>query len=82
MRSLPTEVRELRTTIDALDREIVALLDQRLVISREIQRIKADHGAEAEDLDREAVIRARAAEAGLEVETIYRVILRVAKHGR
>ena len=58
----PPELRRLRKRIDALDRRIVALLNERATLARDVGRAKAAAGRRAiRDLDREREILIRVA---------------------
>jgi len=58
------ELRRLRRRIDALDRRIIALLNQRAELARDVGRAKAGLGRRAvRDLDREREILLRVAMA-------------------
>jgi len=55
----PRTVAEGRAAIDRLDAEIAALLDARLRVSRQVQRLKREQGAPRVDPDREPEVVAR-----------------------
>jgi isochorismate pyruvate lyase len=75
------DMNEVRAAIDALDREIVALLADRLHFINEAGRLKADRDAvrdEARVEDVVAKVRASAAAAGIDpdfVEPLYRDLI-------
>jgi chorismate mutase/prephenate dehydratase len=75
------DIQKLRDQIDALDREIVARLNQRADLARQIGALKADQQAAtfAPAREEEVLSRAREASAGpltaAAVETIYREII-------
>ena len=56
------DIEQLRARIDRVDREIVALLNERVGVAREIGRVKAGSGAAVYAPDREAMIHRRLAE--------------------
>ncbi len=61
------ELRRLRRRIDALDRRIVALLNERTALGREVGRAKAEAGRRAirdADREREVLLRASIANDG------------------
>ena len=75
-------MKKLRDQIDAVDRQIVALLGKRLEIAREIARVKKREKLPILDAKREALIREElrslAKEQGLSapvVEEIFQLIL-------
>ncbi|MCH5287736.1 MAG: chorismate mutase [Christensenellaceae bacterium] len=56
------ELAELRQELDQLDREIVALFEQRMAVSRQVAQYKLTHGLPVLDRSREAqVIESRTA---------------------
>jgi chorismate mutase/prephenate dehydratase len=55
----PPAVRRLRRRIDALDRKIVGLLNQRAELAREVGRHKAADGRRVRDTDREREVLLR-----------------------
>ena len=75
------DMNEVRAAIDALDREIVALLADRLHFINEAGRLKADRDAvrdEARVEDVVAKVRASAAAAGMNpdfIEPLYRDLI-------
>ena len=75
------DMAEVRTAIDTLDREIVALLADRLHFIAEAARIKADRDAVRDEPRVEDVVkkvRAEAVKAGIDpdfVEPIYRDLI-------
>ncbi len=75
------DMSDVRTAIDALDREIVALLADRLHFIAEAARIKADRDAVRDEPRVEDVVkkaRAEAVKAGIDpdfVEPIYRDLI-------
>ena len=61
------EIRRLRRRIDAIDRKIVALLNERTTVSREVGRAKIDAGRRAirdAEREREILLRVTMANAG------------------
>lgn len=83
------ELREAREHIDAIDREIVALLGRRAEIARRAARAKAALGRPVLDPAREAALiaerRAWAEEASVDpdcVDEIYRAILRLSRRAQ
>ena len=50
------ELSELRLELDQLDRELVALFERRMTVSREVARYKLDHGLPVLDASREAQV--------------------------
>ena len=80
-RNTCNDMNEVRAAIDALDREIVALLADRLHFINEAGRLKADRDAvrdEARVEDVVAKVRASAAAAGIDpdfVEPLYRDLI-------
>lgn len=49
-----TDLAELRTNIDEVDRQLIALLAQRFQYTEEVGRYKEKHGLPAQDPSREA----------------------------
>lgn len=56
-------MRRLRRRIDALDRRVVALLNERARVARELGRLKAAEGRAVRDPDREREVLLRVAAA-------------------
>src|SRR5687768_15328512 len=54
---------EVRAGVDAVDRQLIALLDRRFGYMRAAARIKADRGAVRDDVRKRQVIRAAMADA-------------------
>ena len=80
------ELRETRDAIDAVDREIIALLSRRAELSRRAGKAKARIGAPVHDQAREAQVlaarRAQAEEQGLDpesIEDVFRAVLRLSR---
>jgi chorismate mutase len=80
------ELRRLRRRIDALDRRIVALMNERTELARSVGRVKAAEGRRAiRDLDREREVLLRATMANLgplpqtELLAIYRRLMAAAR---
>jgi chorismate mutase / prephenate dehydratase len=76
------ELRRLRRRIDALDRRIVALLNERAELAREVGRAKADGRRRAirdTEREREVLLRVTMANAGplgqADLLTIYRRLM-------
>ena len=68
---------EQRERIDKIDENILKLYAERMEISREIGRIKAEKGLPVYDAAREGEILQRARQAG--AEELYKVILAESK---
>lgn len=60
-----TSMAEVRAGVDAVDRELVALLDRRFGYMRAAARIKADRGAVRDEARKKAVVAAATADARL-----------------
>lgn len=63
----PPELRRLRRRIDALDRRLVRLMNERAELAREVGRVKAADGRRAirdPDREREVLLRVSMANAG------------------
>ncbi|HUQ78682.1 MAG TPA: chorismate mutase [Patescibacteria group bacterium] len=63
----PAELRRLRRRIDALDRRIVNLLNDRAELARQVGRVKSDHKRRAirdPEREREVLLRVSMANAG------------------
>ena len=80
------ELRETRSRIDELDREIVTLLGRRAELSRRAMKAKQRAGMPLHDPDREAALlgsrRAMAEESAIDpesVEDVFRAILRFSR---
>lgn len=80
------ELRRLRQRIDAIDRRIVGLLNERAEVAREAGRVKAAAGRRAvqdADREREVLLRVTMANAGpmpqADLLTVYRRLMRVAR---
>lgn len=80
------ELRRLRQRIDAIDRRIVGLLNERAEVAREAGRVKAAAGRRAvqdADREREVLLRVTMANAGpmpqADLLTVYRRLIRVAR---
>jgi chorismate mutase len=81
-----TELRRLRRRIDALDRRIVGLLNERTELARSVGRAKAADGRRAirdVEREREVLLRATMANVGplpqAELLTIYRRLMAAAR---
>jgi chorismate mutase len=46
----------LRTEIDKIDQQLIALVDQRIAVAKQIQQYKKSTGLSTEDLNREHLI--------------------------
>lgn len=80
------ELRRLRQRIDAIDRRIVGLLNERAELAREAGRVKAAAGrrtVQDPDREREVLLRVTMANAGpmpqADLLTVYRRLMRVAR---
>jgi chorismate mutase/prephenate dehydratase len=80
------EMRRLRKRIDALDRRIVGLLNERAALGREVGRAKLDAGRRAiadAEREREVLLRVSMANAGpipqADLLAIYRRLIRATK---
>ncbi|HEX7471729.1 MAG TPA: chorismate mutase [Candidatus Limnocylindrales bacterium] len=80
------ELRRLRRRIDAIDRRIVVLLNERTELARSVGRVKAADGRRAiRDIEREREVLLRATMANLgplpqaELLTIYRRLMAAAR---
>jgi chorismate mutase/prephenate dehydratase len=80
------ELRRLRRRIDALDRRIVALLNQRAELSREAGRAKSDAGRRAirdAEREREVLLRVSMANEGpmpqADLLAVYRRLMAVSR---
>ncbi|WP_048056129.1 chorismate mutase [Pyrococcus sp. ST04] len=70
-----TKLKSLRREIDEIDRQIIALLEKRLDIARQIGEIKKNLGLPIEDKEREVEILSRAGR----FREIFEKILEVSK---
>ena len=82
----PAELRRLRRRIDALDRRIVRLLNERAVLARDVGRVKATNGRRAirdAQREREILLRVSIANDGptpqADLLAIYRRLFAVAR---
>jgi chorismate mutase/prephenate dehydratase len=82
----PVELRRLRRRIDALDRRIVRLLNDRAELAREVGRAKARDGGRAvrdAEREREVLLRVSMANAGptpqADLLAVYRRLFAVAR---
>jgi chorismate mutase len=71
----------LRKRIDEIDRQIISLLEQRMVIVDEIKKIKQAQGISIEDTEREKEVKRKKSSVltPLEIEQIFDVIIHIAK---
>lgn len=81
-RSAPQKLAALRTRIDAVDRDVLELLQKRMQIVAEVAELKKNEHVDIRDFQREREVldsrRARAVELGLHpepIESIYRQIM-------
>ena len=85
LRSLPEGVHELRRCIDALDRDLVRLLNERSRCAVEIGRLKGQAGLPIHDPEREREILhqiARNSAGPLEAEALARLFERILDESR
>ena len=68
-------LKDLRRRIDSVDKAILALLEERMALCRDIAEVKADKGLPLKDPAREAEVLAR---AGVFRE-VFREIIRLCK---
>ncbi|MBU7032090.1 MAG: chorismate mutase [Theionarchaea archaeon] len=72
---------ELREKIDEIDRQIVTLLEQRMLMVDEIKKIKEEEGLLIEDRDREREVKNKKSSIlhPWDIERIFDVIIRISK---
>lgn len=72
---------ELREKIDEIDRQIVTLLEKRMLIVDEIKKIKEEEGLLIEDWDREREVKDKKSSIlhPWDIERIFDVIIRISK---
>ncbi|MBU7023685.1 MAG: chorismate mutase [Theionarchaea archaeon] len=75
-------LKELREKIDEIDRQLLLLLEQRMLIVDEIRKIKHDQGLPIEDLEREKKVKNKRSSvlSPSDIEQIFDVIVSIAKH--
>jgi chorismate mutase len=75
-------LKELREKIDEIDRQLLLLLEQRMLIVDEIRKIKHHQGLPIEDLEREKKVKNKRSSvlSPSDIEQIFDVIMSIAKH--
>lgn len=75
-------LKELREKIDEIDRQLLLLLEQRMLIVDEIRKIKHNQGLPIEDPEREKKVKNKKSSvlSPSDIEQIFDIIMSIAKH--
>ncbi|MBU7043469.1 MAG: chorismate mutase [Theionarchaea archaeon] len=74
-------LQELRETIDKIDRQLLLLLEERMLVVDEIKTIKKEQGLPIEDPEREKKVKQKTSTvlSPSDIEQIFTVVMDIAK---
>ena len=69
----------IRKQLDAIDKQVMSLLDSRMKLSKEVGLIKQGVGIEARDREEQILAKANQFEMAKEIQDVYEVIFKISK---
>lgn len=69
----------IRKQLDAIDKQVMILLDSRMKLSKEVGLIKQGVGIEARDREEQILAKANQFEMAKEIQDVYEAIFKISK---
>lgn len=69
----------IRQQLDAIDKQVMSLLDARMKLSKEVGLIKQGVGIEARDREEQILSKANVFEMAVEIQEVYEAIFKISK---
>lgn len=69
----------IRKQLDAIDKQVMSLLDSRMKLSKEVGLIKQGVGIEARDREEQILVKANQFEMAKEIQDVYEAIFKISK---
>ena len=69
----------IRKQLDAIDKQVMSLLDARMKLSKEVGLIKQGVGIEARDREEQILVKANQFDMATEIQEVYEAIFRISK---
>ena len=69
----------IRKQLDAIDKQVMNLLDARMKLSKEVGLIKQGVGIEARDREEQILAKANQFEMALQIQEVYEAIFKISK---
>jgi chorismate mutase len=69
----------IRKQLDAIDKQVMSLLDARMKLSKEVGLIKQGVGIEARDREEQILAKAKQFEMAPQIQEVYEAIFKISK---